>query len=106
MANADEAHVHSPVTVFRRAECQPSRSSRTASLEFDKSSKKELCGQDSPCLNRQQHLDSPSYYGERRCGELRHEQRKRKFAIEPGKNRQTDYFLRSVEMSACRSTIG
>jgi hypothetical protein len=35
--------------------------------------------------NRQQDLNSPRYYGERRCDELSYKQRKLNFAIEPGK---------------------
>ena len=60
----------SHVTVFGRAEFpaftilveRPDRNSTNRPKKF--------FGRGSPCLNRQQDLNSPSYYGERRCDEF------------------------------------
>jgi hypothetical protein len=61
----------SPARVFGRA-APPSPYSRMAEPEFDKSSK-DFSGRGSPCLDRQQDLNSPIYCDERRCDELRYE---------------------------------
>src|SRR5580704_6882085 len=94
-----------PVTVFEPAGYPASLCSRMAGPEFDKSSKR-FSGQRSRRLSGQQDLNSPSYYGERRCDDLRHKWQKLNFAIEPDKTpkRATTNAARKI-VGATRTAI-